>query len=114
MQKLLKYWQKKLQLNDWNITLIDNCPSILFKTQGDGESEFDPIIKWGVIRIVSEKEYGDSLPRLNKEQVLLHELLHIKFGLLWETQNDTQNIILHQLIDDMAKTLYEVHKQCKQ
>lgn len=111
MQKLLKYWQNKLQLNDWVLKLIDDCNVNDFRLQDvSGESEWDTVNKCAVIRIISEKEYGNRIVPLIKEKVLLHELLHIKFGLLWESNNETQNLILHQIIDDMAKILYNVHK----
>lgn len=104
---LLKYWQNVLKLNDWKIVLIEDCPVndfILEKTQG--ETEWDSVNKSAVIRIISEKEYGKRVLPFIKEKVLIHELLHIKFSLLWESNTETQNLILHQLIEDLANTLY--------
>lgn len=111
MQKLLKYWQDKLQLSDWVIKLVDDCNVCDFRLQDVcGETEWDTVNKCAVVRIISEKEYGDRIVPLIKEKVLLHELLHIKFALLWESNNETQNLILHQYIEDMAKALYLIHK----
>ena len=110
MKKLLKYWQDKLQLNDWVIKVIDDCNVSDFKLQDVcGESEWDTVNKCAIIRIISEKEYGNRIMPLIKEKVLLHELLHIKFGLLWESNNETQNLLLHQYIEYMSKTLYKIH-----
>ena len=33
------------------------------------------------------------------------ELLHLKFSLLGENENELQNRLVHQLIDDLAKAL---------
>lgn len=115
MQKLLKYCQKKLDLMDWDIVLEDECPLCYFVLKDvQGETEWDSTNKCALIRIIRPEEYGKRILPFVKEKVLLHELLHIKFSLLWESNNETQNLILHQYIEDMAKTLYEVHKQCKQ
>lgn len=112
MQKLLKYWKKKLQLNDWVIKVIDDCNVSEFMLKDVcGESEWDTVNKCAIIRIISEKEYGNRIMPLIKEKVLIHELLHIKFCLLWESNNDTQNLMLHQIMEDMAKTLYNVNNK---
>lgn len=112
MQKLLQYWKNKLLLNDWTIKLIEDCNvSDFILKDVCGETEWDSTNKCAVIRIVSEKEYGNRIVPFIKERILLHELLHIKFCLLWESNTDTQNLILHQIIEDMARTLYKAHKE---
>ena len=112
MQKLLKYWQKKLDLMDWHIVLRDNCPITDFTIQNaEGETEWQTVHKCAVIRIIREEEYGTRILPFYKEQVLIHELLHIKFAVLWDNNTDIQNDLLHQQIESLAKTLYEVHKE---
>ena len=114
MNKLLKYWQKKLNLQDWKIVMEDNCPVNDFIMKSvQGETEWDIVNKSAIIRIISESEYGKRILPFIKEKVLIHELLHIKFALLWESNTKTQNLILHQIIEDMANTLYEVRMEKK-
>lgn len=115
MKELLKYWKNKLQLNDWTIKVIDDCFRSELKSENAcGECEWDSVNKCAVIRIISEKEYGNDriLPYI-KEEILLHELLHIKFALLWQNNTELENFLLHQYIEDMAKILYTVHKENK-
>lgn len=112
MQKLLQYWKNKLKLNDWTIKLIDNCNICDFILKDVcGETEWDTTNKCAIIRIISEKEYGKRITPFIKEKVLLHELLHIKFAVLWESNSDIQNIILHQHIEELAKLLYEINRR---
>jgi len=114
MQKLLKYWQRKLDLMDWRIVLEDESPLCNFVLKNvQGETEWDTTNKFAVIRIIREEEYGKRILPFVKEQVLIHELLHIKFAMLWDNNTDIQNDLLHQQIESLARTLYEVHKQNK-
>lgn len=102
----LKYWQHRLMLDNWHIVLRDNCPlSDFILKEVQGETEWDTVNRCAVIKIISKNEYGNRIIPFDKEKVLIHELLHIKFSLLWESNSDTQNLILHQLIEDMANSL---------
>ena len=97
---------------DWHIVLEDESPLCNFMLKDvQGETEWDTTNKCAVIRIIRPEEYGKRILPFVKEKVLLHELLHIKFGLLWESNNKIQNSVLHQYIEDMAKTLYKVHTE---
>lgn len=110
MKKLLKYWQNRLDLNDWIIEVEDDCFKSDLKTKDAcGECEWDAVNKCAIIRIISEKEYGNRQFPYIKEEILLHELLHIKFALLWQNNTDLQNDLLHQIIEDLAKSLYLTH-----
>ena len=106
MQDLLKEWQERLGLQDWVIVLKDNCsPNDMALKDVQGETEYDEVNKCAVIRIISKKDYGNRILAFDKEKVLIHELLHIKFWLIQETENITQNRVVHQYIDDMARAL---------
>lgn len=99
----LKFWQNKLGLKDWKIVLRDNCPINEFSLKDvQGESEWDIVGKSAVIRIISTNEYGERVLPFDKTKVLIHELLHIKFAVLWESNTDLQNALLHQIIEELA------------
>lgn len=109
MQKLLKYWQKELDLMDWHIVLKDNSPTTDFTLQNvAGETDWQTTNKSAIIRIIREEEYGERILPFIKEQVLIHELLHIKFAMLWDNNTDIQNDLLHQQIESLARTLYKI------
>lgn len=108
---LLKEWQERLGLQDWAITLTINCKfDDLELDNASGETNWEDTIKSATIRIVSKDEYGnDRIIPYDFEQILVHELLHIKFGLLSFTQQDYDGKVVaelrHQLIDDLARAL---------
>jgi hypothetical protein len=109
--KLLNEWQERLGLQDWVIKLTINCKfDDLELDNACGETDWEDTIKTATIRIVSEEEYGkDRITEFDFEQILVHELLHIKFGLLSFTQEDYNGKVVaelrHQLIDDLARAL---------
>ena len=112
MDKLLKEWQHRLGLDDWKIVLKEDCsPNDMVLKDVVGETSFEEVNKCAVIRIITEKDYGDRIIPFNFEKTLIHELLHLKFCLLGESGNDLQNRIVHQLIEDMAKALVDAKEK---
>lgn len=107
---LLKEWQARLGLQDWVIRLNYNCVFGDMKNEEvQGETEFDTSIKCATIRIMNPKEIEDRLLRPDFEYTLIHELLHLKFGLI-DGQVETYDSyvayeVRHQLIDDLARAL---------
>ena len=110
-KKLLKYWQSALRLNDWTVALNYKCsPCDMLLKDVEGETEYTESIKTACIRIIDKKYYGERIVPFDFEKVLVHELLHLKFSLLSDGENELQNRIVHQIIEDMAKTLTEVYR----
>ncbi len=111
IESLLNEWQTRLNLNDWEIVAYDECSPLDMKLQEVcGESEWDEVNKSAKIQIISEKDYGDRLMPFDKEKILVHELLHIKFSLLWNGDNSLQDRVVHQLIEEMAKCLVDAKR----
>lgn len=108
---LLQEWKERLGLENWIITLKYNCKFEDLELENCcGETNWEDTIKTATIKIVSSEEYGkDRLIDYDFEQILVHELLHIKFGLLSFTQQDYDGKVVaelrHQLIDDLARAL---------
>jgi len=110
-EQLLDEWQERLGLQDWLITLRYNCKfEDLELDNCCGETNWEDTIKTATIKIVGEEEHGnDRIQAYDFEQILVHELLHIKFGLISFTQQDYNGMVVselrHQLIDDLARAL---------
>lgn len=110
--KTLKYWQKKLNLNDWRIKLNKDCKASEM-LQGDycGQCELDEVSKAAIISIISKAEYGDGMIPYDYEKTLLHELLHLKFCLLDDNGDTVQGRVLHQIIDEFSRILVELRRK---
>lgn len=109
-EKLLNEWQQRLGLTDWVIVLRYNSDgSDMEAENAAGETEWQNINKSAVIKIRSKEAYGKRILKYDFERILIHELLHIKFGIL-DISNNTyesqvKDEILHQLIEDLAQAL---------
>lgn len=115
MQKMLKEWKERLDLNDWVIDLKDDCRVCDFTLNNcNGECEYDIVHKCAVIRLLKEDEYGERILPYDKEKTLIHELLHCKFALIDNSGNDIVDRYIHQLIEDFAKALIKTKRNCEE
>ena len=111
MQELLKEWQHRLGLDNWHIVLEEDVsPNDMELPMVQGETEYDTVNSCAVIRILNEKDYGKRILPFDKEKVLVHELLHIKMWFIYESESDLQSKMVHQLIDDMARSLVDAKR----
>ena len=110
--KLLKEWQNRLFLNDWRIKLYHSCsPEEMEQEGGCGCATWTEATKVAKIQILDEQYYGERVIPFDFEKTLVHELMHLKVSLLVENDNDLQERLMHQLIDDMARSLVDT-KRC--
>lgn len=104
MEELLNEWTKRLGLTDWTIRLEEDLYE-LTEPGCSGCTEFNEVGKSARIELIHPSAYGERIVPYDKEKTLVHELLHLKFWFLQDTDNELQDRLVHQLIDDMAKAL---------
>ena len=107
---LLQEWKERLGLQDWAIAVRYNCKIEDMELEGAGETDWNNINKCGTIKIISKEEYGsDRILDYDFERILVHELLHCKFGVIDITDRTYESHVAdelrHQLIDDLARAL---------
>lgn len=106
MQKLLIKWQNRLRLTDWRIQLNTDChPENLTLPDVAGEVHIREVTKQAVINLIGVEHWPAGWEPPDFEQVLVHELLHLKLNLIQAVDNDLQERYVHQLIDDLAWAL---------
>lgn len=104
-QQLLKEWQERLGLQDWRLLLVENVHPDNMDEQGcSGCISYTESTKCGRIQLLDPKYYEGRMVPYDREQTLVHELLHAKLALLDDTGTVTDRI-LHQAIDDLARAL---------
>lgn len=107
-EELLTAWQKRLRMEDWTIKLETDCAPEDFRLDSVcGECEYQEVNKSAVVRILDPKFYGDRILPFDYERILVHELLHAKFALLENSENELQNRLVHQLIEELARAFTE-------
>lgn len=107
-KEIFDYWIKTLNLQDWKIDVIEPCCPNDFVSDWNNEGEvyYNEYLKTAVIRILGENYCEDKGVTYNYELTLLHELLHIKFALLDDSENKLQNRVVHILVEELARSLY--------
>ena len=106
-EKLLIEWQNRLGLMDWKIKLSPNCEPQEMEENCVGCTSWQEVNKTAHICIIDEKYYGERIAPFNFEKTLVHELLHLKTCLLFDTGNELQDRIAHQIIDDLARAFVD-------
>jgi len=79
LDRQMKLWQKRLGLEDWNLSVRLVRQSEIDRNSW-GAAEWDPESKTGVISVLDPRDYnlrGGEL-RLDMECTIVHELVHIQ------------------------------------
>src|SRR5205823_11040437 len=79
LRKTLEFWQQRLQLTQWTITLeVVRDPVLGGASMGD--IQWDVLQKRAFIRILREEDYDlpANMARLDQQATIVHELVHLK------------------------------------
>ena len=77
LKKLLKWWQKKLYLRDWDIEIHSVMPHEMAQTSRLGEVDYSAAAKEATIRICAPNPTLDDSVNQDIELTIVHELLHL-------------------------------------
>lgn len=113
-EALLKEWQDRLGLQSWRIKL-NPCviPCDMAMQNVDGCTEWQETIRTARIDILDPVCYGERIIPFDWEKTLVHELLHLKFSLAQDVENDMQSRLMHMYIDDIARALVDAKRSGK-
>ena len=110
-ESLLNEWVKRLGLEKWLINLEVNV-DVKEMENADGITYYEDTIRSAKIRIGSEgdRENIERRIKYDFERILVHELLHIKFGVLdigtpMTYEAKVTDSVMHQLVEDLAQAL---------
>ncbi len=95
LERELKTWQKRMSMDDWNLSIQVVRQNLLEKNTWGG-AEWDPAKKTGVIRVLDPSDYnlkGSEL-KLDMECTIVHELVHIQVAPLdAKTEQQREDIV---------------------
>ena len=109
--ELLNEWLVRLGMQDWAIILQTDCDPDEMHVEGSvGCTSWQESTKSAYIQIVDPKKIGNLTRSFDFEEVLVHELLHLKTSLLSSMQEEEtlKDRILHTLIDDVARAMVDI------
>lgn len=99
LEKQLRNWQKRMGLEEWNISVQLVRKSALDKDTW-GNAEWDPDNKSGVISVLDPQDYnlkGTELRR-DMECTIVHELVHIQVAPLEARDPDAQEQVVNRIM----------------
>ena len=111
---LFHKWVKILRLFDWDIRFHWRVhPMEMAEKDSAGCSSYNWVCKQAVIEIADPDKYKMDMQgfAFDYEQILVHELLHLKFSLIDDPDDKMTGAVVHQLVDDMAKSLVAASRQ---
>lgn len=102
--ELLQKWIKILQLTDWDIHFEWRMRERDMNLQDSmGCVRYEHTSKQAIIQMLDPVDFSNDLFKYDYEKTLVHELLHLKFADIDNSENELQNKLIHQLIDSLAK-----------
>lgn len=107
----LRYWKKKLFLDNWIITARVCSLSDFNDKDSIGENIFCMVNQCSDIKIIDPKDFPEtSLMKYCGEKILVHELLHCKYNwLTYVGEGSYEQVYFktkdHALLEEMAKSL---------
>lgn len=99
LDKQLKTWQKRLGLDDWNLSLRVVRQGSLDKHTW-GNAEWDPENKSGTISILDPRDYNLKGKDLDQdiECTIVHELVHIQVSPLDAHDDATREEVVNKIM----------------
>jgi hypothetical protein len=95
----MKMWQKRLSLEDWNLTVRLVRQSEI-EPNSWGMAEWDPVAKTGTISVLDPRDYnlhGGEL-KLDMECTIVHELVHIQVSPLDARDETVREGVVNKLM----------------
>lgn len=114
MIELLEEWQERLFLQAWRIIIRPKCKPDEMQNGCWGSTEWEEVNKTARIDIVDPECLTDKMIPFDFETVLVHELLHLKFCLLSNETDSMSDRYVHQIIDEMARSLVDAKRSRKE
>lgn len=111
---LFQKWVKILQLGDWDIRFKWRCdPMRMAIPDSAGCTSYNDVCRQAVIEIADLNLYQTDMEdfKPDYEQILVHELMHLKMSILNTEENEIQNKAVHILVDAMARALVNASRE---
>ena len=105
---LFQKWVRILRLGDWDIRFHWRVhPAEMAEKDSAGCSSYNWVCKQAVIEIADPAKYKMDMAgfEFDYEQILVHELMHLKMSLVDDHDDRMIGAVVHQLVDDLAKSL---------
>jgi len=110
LQEKLSIWQKRLKLDDWNITL-KLVPQSALKPKTLGNIHWDSGAKRASINVLSPLEYKMAFPEAlqDNEYTVVHELIHLRLSSL--PRSEASRSAEEKTVNSLTEALLNLDRQ---
>lgn len=105
LNRLCEGWQDRLKLNDWKIATGITRQKSINVPERCGENDICLPRAESLIRLIAPDDYPDSPFEYDMEQVLVHELLHLKVVFFEPVNGSLAHEMWERVINNMATIL---------
>lgn len=105
----LSYWQRRLKLSDWSIT-VKVCRGSELRRETVGNVHWDPEKKTAVIRVLDASDYKLQFSDVLRdvENTVVHELVHLELAYLPRTESSASPE--EQAVNRLTEALLKLHR----
>jgi hypothetical protein len=116
LKRLMRWWQKKLRLCDWVVTVRFAKQEEFEDGDGQGQNNWNLHARSSEILILHPDEYNpadypNSIPQ-DIEDCLVHELLHLHLA-TWNTKNRAEGVHLEQAVEAVTGCMIALRRRSK-
>lgn len=104
LQAYVKYWQKRLNLENWKIMVNFYREHDFEHPRCRGENSYNITTGESLIKILDPQDYPKGTFEQNIEKTLVHELLHLHFA-PFEPEENLAHDLWERCIVEMATAL---------
>jgi hypothetical protein len=106
----LGVWQKRLQLQDWRVSILMSHPRDL-RAGTLGNIRWDPEGKTAVIRVLEASDYHIPFGAAMKDMefTVVHELIHLEFASMQRTEESRREE--EYAVNHMADALLQLDRE---
>lgn len=116
LSRLTRFWQKKLRLTDWKVTVRYAKQDEFEDGDGQGQCNDSLHARTAEIFVLHPDEYDpaiypNNLPQ-DIEDVVVHELVHLHLA-PWVTKNKAERIQMEQAVESITGALISFRHRSK-
>lgn len=111
LEEACAYWQNRLRLNSWDISIGICRQSDFNNKDAQGEVDYEIAAGTAIIRILDSLDFPDSPFNQDMEVTLVHELLHLHFSAFEPEDGTLASTLMERTIERLAKTLVGLKRE---
>ena len=110
LKSLMQEWVNRLGLQSWKIKLLTKQKADeMSERDSDGCVDYAECSRTARIELIDPESYGERVVPYDEEKTLVHELMHLKMSLFFESDPLLERVA-HIILNDLAEALVDAKR----